>query len=1235
MLLLKAFDKITNDPILELPQVVILITDSLKVIKDKVCIKSSHLFNLPSLIKIAYKNDKSEFVFLEKDSDVINIQNNKIYVLKLADILLEKVSDIITKPELLLDELKSDKWEFTDTEYTILTDLIKVGNNIIPDNGQVQTYVDYADEKKESITNKFKKNTSKNLNSFYEKCNIEYLDDYTRELYYTNLNIIIKGNDVIGNDHFIKLHSIFNLLELNGEIPLIGLNKKFTNDKIEDPLIKVYDRILDTGLSPNEVKDWVLNGSNSYRTIKGLMLKVKTDFESYLTMNLLPNGIIYIKYSSKDTDDLNTIKSIIKTSVNNVILQLNKMNIFNKQKKINTLDNSVIEINSMDITTITNFKIPLQQFKELIQMETFNVFKYKDTISNDVLSLFYDVDKILNIRDNLDTSKVILFNVKNEKMYKIVMNVLYIINLISRNKNNDQIIKEITKVKEKSKKKLLKEQGINFDSRKCQHHPSIIDSKESLQIDEIKFENRYYKCDDPTYKYPGFTVNNILCCYTKPQIGTETYIRNKDPKSFDILVQPSNFKVFINGDFETYVIKMISNYTEDEFDTIYYYINRNNIIQPILNKELINTINEKDQNENNRIWFDTISLAQLIYPSSSSKCSSKPDLTNRYNLNGPCDKSDLKYFGYGASGIPCCFDDTRNEVITKQKKEYDITSTHKLQAHKPLKNLQIGKLSLELDKLFNGQGAQFMHYRMGVFQNNNSFLNTILLGMKSDYHLDGIIQFKQLLSKYLDSNKDEFIKLNNGDIFIKYKSINNYISILNNVKKYINWYDIIDLLEKALNINIIILEENVIDKNKYLTKPEGSSAVKYETKMVCRSNKKFNENPTLIVLKTKYEDDKQDSYELIIRIDENANIKNKIITTFSYKNPTTKFLVEYYHKTCIKRNIYPENYPYIPLLSYNNFDIKYQIVNKLNKVFMVMTSSGAIVPVIEQGIINNIKTIQFTDLVNTTIPWSWTLEEFVIKNWEGENRWRRAELNDILKELNNSVILDEKESNKMVYEKIENILKNKEEQVKLVSLNVYINFFKKLKQESNINIKILGLLKTDNINIGGIMTNFGSIVPYLRILNSDSVKYTFDKLDYTYYLSDIDSITNNGSESYSKYIENKIKLNKDLHKMKILLSNNINSVKQFIEELNKKQDIPRYNKLQTLVQTFHSVTENKYKDNSYIEFLFSIIANEIINDNFNLLINGIIEDTNVENRDNETVLLNIDDIYQWIKTNKN
>ena len=663
---------------------------------------------------------------------------------------------------------------------------------------------------------------------------------------------------------------------------------------------------------------------------------------------------------------------------------------------------------------------------------------------------------------------------------------------------------------------------------------------------------------------------------------------------------------------------MISNYVNE--GTRYYYINRNNIIQPILNTDLINIINEKEQNEN--IWFDTVSLAQLIYPSSTSKCSNKPDLTKRNNLNEPCNTSDLKYFGYGASGIPCCFDDPRNDTITKQKKESDITNSHKLQAHKPLKNLQIGKLSLELDKLFNKEKTSLIHYRMGVFQNNNSFLNTILLGMKSDYHLDGIIQFKQLLSNYLDSNPNEFIKLNNGDISLKYKSVKNYKQVLNDIKKYINWYDFIDLLENALNINIIILEENILDKNKY------------ETRMVCRSNKKFNQNPSLILLKTKYEDDKYDSFELIIRIDDIANIiKNKIITTFSYKNPTTKFLIEYYQKTCIKKNIYPDNYPYIPLLNYTDFDIDYQIINKLNKVSMIITTSGAIVPIIEQGIINNIKTIQLLDLINSISNpnWSWTINEFVIKNWEGENRWRRNELDNISKELKLS--LNKNDTNKTVYENIVKYLQNQEQLPKLVSLNVYINFFKKLKYEKNINIQIKGIVKTDNKNIGGIMTNFGSIVPYLK--NQDKYEDNFDKLDYTYYLSDIDSITNNTNNTYSKYIENKIKLNKDLYNIKVLLFNNITSVKTFIEELVINTEIPRYNKLTTLIDTFHTITNNEYKNDSYIQFIFGIIANDILNDNFNLLINGIIEDTNIENRDNESVLLNIDDIYKWIKTNQN
>jgi hypothetical protein len=732
------------------------------------------------------------------------------------------------------------------------------------------------------------------------------------------------------------------------------------------------------------------------------------------------------------------------------------------------------------------------------------------------------------------------------------------------------------------------------------------------------------------YSYPGFTIDNILCCFTKPQIGNETYVKNIHSESLDILVQPSNFKIWINGDFETYAIKMISDYSTN-VGTNYFYVNKNNILQPISSQELIDKIKEKEQNEN--IWFDIISLSQLIYPSPTNKCNDKPDLTNRYNLNGPCDNQEnSKYFGYGANGIPCCFDERRNDIITKNKKDFDLTSTYKKQANKQLKNLQIGDLSKELDILFNKilNNKGLLHYRIGVLQNNNSFLNAVLLGIKRNFNLNGIINFKQLLNEFLDNNPEEFLKLNDGYISLKYKSINNYKKYLNNNKNYIIWNDFIDLLEKALRINIIILEED-ISKN--------------EIKMVCRPNKKFVSNSSLILFKTKYEQvnsyiKNKDSFELIIRINEKASIKDKIITNFSQNSDTIKFLLEYYSKTCTKKNVYPDNYPYIPLLNYQNLitdlnlKIKYQIVSKLNKCSLVMTENGCLFPIIERGLIDNIEKISFIDFINTAkVTTESDFDKFIKQSWNGDSRWRRSELNEIIEKFN--LPKNPGQSNKEVYNIIFNYLGSKDI-LPFRPLNAFIEFFKLIDNGT----KIVGLLPTHNNKIGGIMTNFGYILPYAKIENENG--YNLPYLDFIYYLTDID-YTNNSNNAYTDYINYKDNINKDLYKTKLTLSSFINKspeIKIKIEKLIKNIKIERYTKIININKIFNDIFENKFINDNYYQFIFNIISNEIINDNKeNLLINGIVvENNDIDNiikRDNESILLNIDDIYKWISTHKN
>ena len=1161
MLQLLPFDKSSDKEIINETDIIILVTDSLKMIKEKLFLIDNSYYT--ECIKI-HVNPDGEFV----------VDENRIYISNIFTILEEeKDRNQLFYQDALYDSLIKDN--FTDLTRETFDMVVNSLQN--PDD---DIFLQFLVNKLAPLEEKYHINDmGDTLKEFYHLCQQDNSNLITDTIY-KDVMVIIKGNDInlmSGSDSvFIKLFDIFNNFELNGTIPFIGLNKKFTNKENTQPLLKVYDNILED-VSEKEIKSWVLNENKmlnqvTYKTIKGLMFKIKIDYDNYLTMNLMPNGLIYVKYSSKDNETIENIIEIVKINVNNVINELNKLNVFYKSKRINTIENSSIKIDSLDVILTTNFYTSRRRLKSLLKEQDFNLLEYKDTNATDLLSLYF-VDNVnnkkltINIKDSLtekDASIISIFNVKNVMLYKIIVEIIYITHLLSGDDN------EKRKIVEKSSKKILKEAGINFNSRKCQHHPILTDTF-SGQDGSIQFNNRNYKCNNSAYSYPGFTQNNILCCFMKSQVGNETYIRNVDPESYDILIQPSNFKIMINGDFETYAIKMVSNYTTNEMNlSKYFYVNRNNILQPILTKELIEAIKLKEDSEN--IWFDTITLSQLIYPSPTNKCSNKPNLNQRYNLNAPCaePENDLaRHFGYGASGIPCCFNTARDDTIIKKKKDNDITNAYKIKPNKQLKNMQIGELSKDLNELFNKVfDTEYIHYRMGSLLNNNSFLNAVLLGVKDDFALNGIIDFKIVLNNYLDKNPDEFLKLNNGLVYLKYKTVENYKKYFNNNKNYIYWNDFIDLLEKVFNINIIMMEETLVK-------------TKSTIKMICRSNKKYSKTlANLILLKTRYDEDSlntyiknTDSFELVIRINENGSSKDKIITMFSQRSQTIKFLLEFYEKTCIQEHKYPENYPYIPLLHYNelHLDIKYQIVNSLNKVSMVMTQNNFLIPIVETPLIDNIPKLTFTELIK--------------------------------------------------------------DYTKLQSLEQYIDFVK----SNPLKMKLLGLLPAHNRYIGGIMTNFGYIIPYNK---KDTQDFSLlQELDYVYYLTDIDSIVSKTKNPYNDFIEYKNTLDKNLHEMKIKISDKIvqdQDIKILIKNLVKDTVVTRSQKINDLLKIFNNLFDN-YTNDNYYQFIFGVIANEIINDNVeNLLINGIVtSSSNIERHDNESILLNVDDIYTWIKNHKN
>ena len=1081
-----------------------------------------------------------------------------------------------------------------------------------------ELYEKYVKLEKDNIFNRFNEMSSK-------------FESAVDNIRYNDIELTIKGNNVeYGTEGiFIKLNELFNVIELNDNIPFIALGKKYLDSK--NPQIKIYNNLINT-VNDKEIKNWVLNEKQkanevTYKIIKGLMIKSKLNYfkdnyliRTYLTINLLQNGLLYINLRINDKklpNDLNSLIDNIKKNVNNVISQLNRINgVFLKSKKIDSIENSKVMLTSIDSIIETSVFIDRYAFRNILEENVIseNLFSYKDTGSRIALSAYYkkiqkneqDESKgiTVNIKDNpykQDSSIITIYGANDQYQSLIIVWNMLILNKIANELYSQD--NQPRKVMAEGNKAILKSIGINFDSKKCQAKRQPQLNNENKKPFEgsytIIFKDQNFICNNPEYPYPGFTRENIACCFKINQTGNENYIRNIDPDSLNILVEPSNFKITIKKDgasFETFVIKIISEYRagfdEGNSSPRYYYLSNTknklasqNDIIPIYNKALIEEIDKKDN-----IWLETVTLSEIIYP--SAKCINKPDLNNRISINAPCSHHKKnKYFGYTANSVPCCFEKEPDEYITKKKKISNITTKYIIKSYdKLLNNNQIGILPYQLDTLFNkilkNEDSKALtesteYYRMGIIQNKNAFLNALLLATDNmNNTIIDIAALKNNIVNNLNENQSVFNKLNKGDISIKYKNINNYIKYINNNDVFLNWLELVELFERIYKKNIIVLD--IKDEN---------------IKILCRPMA-FNieKNPYIILLK------RENVFEIIIQLIKKDKTDD-IIKQYTNENVVIKFLKDYYLNSCIRENKYPENYKYIPLhtstfvidklKNLKDGYIKYQIKNSFNKINMLLTNTGILIPILETGIIenNNIIIFPYTSLIKQQLS-------------KGKP--------DTLRTLKN-----------------------------------YVNNIDKINEMfGEPFVKIIGIMDSSNPMIGGILTNYGYTIPYKKEKGEEV--FNIQKLDFKYYL-DVDEKLNDKlieSTPYDVYNENNDKISVKLYEIKksigeLLTLDKNKNIKNEIENIIIDTNYDKGSKINKIVNIIVNIM-NKISplDGIQNEILYKIIANEILNDNKEkLILNNIITKDSINKgeiiiRDVESVLLNINDIMEWVKKYK-
>ena len=486
--------------------------------------------------------------------------------------------------------------------------------------------------------------------------------------------------------------------------------------------------------------------------------------------------------------------------------------------------------------------------------------------------------------------------------------------------------------------------------------------------------------------------------------------------------------------------------------------------------------------------------------------------------------------------------------------------------------------------------------RWGVNQDKFTFFNCIIESLSdNDLNINDIFELKRYLVYYLRTNTLEFAKLNSGKIQLKYKTVENYIKSIEKNRDSINWIDVLDLIQRAIKCNIIVLD---------IPYEKTKSEKKYDYKniqLICNlSINQSLKNPFLFLIKT------SNNFEIIVNISSIKWINNKLEINKKDKSPIVKFkfdynssddilsnivnfFVEYYTSSCIIGNNFPQNYIYdelkdadeiINLLKDTRSKIIIQLINAFERVNYLVTNTGLLVPIKETTILEN---------------------------------------SNILIGFVTQMIKSSK-------------LKNIDELLYIIS---------KLPQ---LNLKIRGVVIRDNMYVGA-MSNYGLIIPVkptpfkkdesLPILDinyyPDVDDYLSDKLQYV-----------NQSNEWS----NKIQMRKTgIFNIKVYLAEKIyknEELKDYIINIVKNPDLPRFDKIkkikESLLQQIDSgdLQKTPYSD---LDFMLDNISNEIINDNIeNLLLNNLVTpDTfnpnEIQLRDTESLWLNIEDIKRWIKYN--
>lgn len=1276
---IKIYDDKGHD--LDQEDLILLLDDTTEIIKNKLFVYKPGISFYPNFLKLDVRINKLQITLKDTDSCVSVISNGytleqdiEINVLNILNYIKKNydVTDLYTQfdTDYFYDTLETIQnigfynLTLVDFEFCIKLIIYEIDPIMYSSiKSEISEYVNKIINTKNSISKSlFVENET--YKEFLDICKTtdKFSSFIKSDVYYLSITLSADVVKKSSSGDVLNLLQIFNNFDLNETIPLVTFHRRGE----QYPFVKIHDSISDN-MYEKEIRSWLLNEKKkqnvvSYKKIRGLLFKHKYDENLFSTINILENGSVVAKISFDENykeTDFEKIKQNLSDSVNYIwnllknIPNFSNIPIFNIESNSDSIVNKE-KLQIVNITTSfdTEIYIDRPSLTDMMYIPEISnyVFEVKDTISQDIMSFYYKLQTgelveeddfstrglTVNIKDNterLNSSVITVFSSFNVDLSVLIAKKIFV---LMKTGNFDKTPKNISslrtqKVKERSNIKELRKRGVEIISTKCQkpRQPRLDSNIQPISGSyTLRYKGNNYVCPKEKYPYPGFTNDNIVCCFKKDQRTRDIYIRNIKSENEDVIVRPSNFLIDVTDNltsesYTTQAIKIVSDYRNgfDETNSLdrYYFMSKRSSLEPIKNRAMLEKIQLA---ENMGIWLEPISFSKIIRQPPKNKCNFLPDLTKRSSsdMNQMCSHHiKNKYFGYNLNSYPCCFDKPKEQYILRKKKEVDLAKQHIITSDKLLEYKRLGFLPESLDRLFNNviPRLQFSRteydkkknkkgesnkdkfnkfYRIGVTQNKSSFFNSLVVA--NENKVINTTQLRNMITAYLNENKNVFRILNKGALLDKYKTVNNFVEKITNIDKPVVWEEMIDLLSRLLDINIVILDIPVYTETDFTSKILDEKM----TRILCPKYVIYDlDKPFVILIK------RERNFEPIVYLTKSGK-KTEVVSTFLLNDNTSviykviKFITKYISTSCIKENVYPENYYFTPLLKMNvlidllkntQHKIIAQTINPRMKSDYLLTETGILLPIENDSVIEDLEQISMSKYIKSD-----KLLDFY-------------EYGSGIKEINNILT-------KHGYKKI----------------------------------GILGIDLQDDY-ITSIFTNYGKFIPIKSTLYSDNQieLKNLTILDFKYY-PEIEEVLSqekhhletNDQIIYTEILNNWKRTILDIKKYfgKKFIYDEYQSDKQNIVDISKNTNMSKINKIDKVSSILKRIIKGEDKnenkiifqdlDDAFIDFVIKHISNEILQDNLNFsLLNNVIKDNFFDKdeiivRNDENLLFNIDDL---------